>query len=51
MVFSGVGKTAAEIDRALAADILEFNVESEAELQLLASARRNFEGGHVLRSV
>ncbi len=36
MVFSGVGKTAAEIDRALAAGILEFNVESEAELQLLA---------------
>ena len=36
VVFSGVGKTAAEIDRALAADILEFNVESEAELQLLA---------------
>src|SRR5208337_928732 len=37
VVFSGVGKTAAEIDRALTADILEFNVESEAELQLLAA--------------
>jgi diaminopimelate decarboxylase len=37
IVFSGVGKTAAEIDRALSAGILEFNVESEAELQLLAA--------------
>lgn len=37
VVFSGVGKTAAEIDLALAADILEFNVESEAELDLLAA--------------
>ncbi len=37
VVFSGVGKTAAEIDRALAAGILEFNVESEDELELLAS--------------
>ena len=36
VVFSGVGKTATEIDRALIADILEFNVESEAELELLA---------------
>jgi diaminopimelate decarboxylase len=36
VVFSGVGKTAEEIDRALTAGILEFNVESEAELQLLA---------------
>jgi diaminopimelate decarboxylase len=35
VVFSGVGKTEAEIDRALKAGILEFNVESEAELQLL----------------
>ena len=40
VVFSGVGKTAAEIDRALAAGILEFNVESEAELELLASRAR-----------
>ncbi len=37
VVFSGVGKTAEEIDRALAAGILEFNVESEAELELLAT--------------
>jgi diaminopimelate decarboxylase len=39
-VFSGVGKTAAEIDRALAAGILQFNVESEAELALLAVRAR-----------
>lgn len=37
VVFSGVGKTAEEIDRALSVDILEFNVESEAELELLAA--------------
>ncbi len=37
VVFSGVGKTAAEIDRALTAGILQFNVESEAELELLAA--------------
>jgi diaminopimelate decarboxylase len=36
VVFSGVGKTAAEIDLALKAGILEFNVESGAELALLA---------------
>ena len=36
VVFSGVGKTASEIDLALRAGILEFNVESEAELALLA---------------
>jgi diaminopimelate decarboxylase len=35
VVFSGVGKTAAEIDLAVKAGILEFNVESEAELMLL----------------
>jgi diaminopimelate decarboxylase len=40
VVFSGVGKTAAEIDLALAADILEFNAESEAELALLAARAR-----------
>jgi diaminopimelate decarboxylase len=41
-VFSGVGKTTAEIDAALGANILMFNVESESELQLLAAraARR-----------
>jgi diaminopimelate decarboxylase len=36
VVFSGVGKTAAEIDAGLKARILAFNVESEAELKLLA---------------
>jgi diaminopimelate decarboxylase len=40
VVFSGVGKTAAEIDAALEAGILEFNVESEAELELLAARAR-----------
>lgn len=34
-VFSGVGKTPAEMDAALAANILVFNVESAAELDLL----------------
>ena len=34
-VFSGVGKTAEEMRRALAAGILSFNVESEAELRRL----------------
>jgi len=37
VVFSGVGKTVAEIDLALEAGILQFNVESEAELGLLAA--------------
>lgn len=37
VVFSGVGKQAWEIDAALKADILQFNVESEAELHLLAA--------------
>jgi diaminopimelate decarboxylase len=37
VVFSGAGKTAAEIDQALSLDILEFNVESAAELELLAA--------------
>jgi diaminopimelate decarboxylase len=40
VVFSGVGKTPAEIDLALKAGILEFNVESEAELELLAERAR-----------
>lgn len=35
IVYSGVGKKAAEMDLALDADILMFNVESEEELQLL----------------
>ena len=37
VVYSGVGKTAAEIDLALGSGILAFNVESEAELELLAA--------------
>jgi diaminopimelate decarboxylase len=40
VVFSGVGKTAAEIDLALRAGILEFNVESEAEIELLTGRAR-----------
>lgn len=36
VVFSGVGKSEAEMREALAADILCFNVESEAELERLA---------------
>jgi diaminopimelate decarboxylase len=37
VVFSGVGKTAAEMDTALEAGILLFNLESEAELALLGA--------------
>lgn len=37
IVFSGVGKTAREIDFALSAGILCFNVESEPELELLSA--------------
>lgn len=37
VVFSGVGKTAAEIDLALRSGILIFNVESAGELDLLAA--------------
>jgi diaminopimelate decarboxylase len=40
VVFSGVGKTMPEIDRGLEAGILEFNVESEAELELLIARAR-----------
>src|ERR1700722_188324 len=40
VVFSGVGKTASEIDFALQSGILQFNVESEAELALLATRAR-----------
>ncbi|MCC6746658.1 MAG: diaminopimelate decarboxylase [Deltaproteobacteria bacterium] len=36
IVFSGVGKQAFELERALEAGILMFNVESEGELELLA---------------
>jgi diaminopimelate decarboxylase len=37
VVFSGVGKTSAEIDAALAAGIFVFNAESEPELSLIDS--------------
>ncbi|MDQ6684583.1 MAG: diaminopimelate decarboxylase, partial [Pseudomonadota bacterium] len=37
VVFSGVGKTRAEIATALEADVLCFNVESEGELEVLAT--------------
>jgi diaminopimelate decarboxylase len=40
VVFSGVGKTAEEIDLALAAGILVFNAESESEVALLAERAR-----------
>ena len=36
IVYSGVGKTSPEIEQALAAGVLLFNVESESELHLLA---------------
>lgn len=36
IVFSGVGKTAAEMRQALSAGVMCFNVESEAELELLS---------------
>jgi diaminopimelate decarboxylase len=38
VVFSGVGKTASEIDYALREDVFAFNCESEAELELLNAA-------------
>ena len=40
VVFSGVGKTVAEMDLALRSGILIFNVESEAEMELLAERAR-----------
>ncbi len=40
VVFSGVGKTAQEMDAALCGGILMFNVESEAELRLLGERAR-----------
>jgi diaminopimelate decarboxylase len=50
-VFSGVGKTPAEMDAALAAGILIFNVESEGELELLAerAARKRIRASIALR--
>jgi diaminopimelate decarboxylase len=51
VVFSGVGKTAEEIDLALNAKVLAFNVESEAELTLLAAraAKRKRKARFALR--
>jgi diaminopimelate decarboxylase len=43
VVYSGVGKTASEIDEALTAGILAFNVESEAELDLLAARAKKLQ--------
>lgn len=40
VVYSGVGKTQSEIDSALAAGILMFNVESAGELELLEARAR-----------
>lgn len=40
VVFSGVGKTVAEMDAGLAAGILMFNVESAGELELLEARAR-----------
>ncbi|MEM1409535.1 MAG: diaminopimelate decarboxylase, partial [Pseudomonadota bacterium] len=36
IVYSGVGKTRAELQKALSAEILQFNVESVAELKMLS---------------
>ena len=51
VVFSGVGKTAAEIEYALASGIHSFNCESESELALIDSlaARRGVRAGFALR--
>ena len=42
VVFSGVGKTRAEMRQALAAGVMCFNVESEAELETLSSVAVQF---------
>jgi diaminopimelate decarboxylase len=44
VVFSGVGKTASEMDLALRAGILVFNVEGEEELELLAERAAKLRG-------
>jgi diaminopimelate decarboxylase len=41
VVFSGVGKTEAEVDAGLAAGILMFNVESAGELELIEARARH----------
>ncbi len=43
IVFAGVGKTEVEMEAALGAGILAFNVESEGELRLLDSVARRME--------
>ena len=43
VVFSGAGKTVPEIDQALTLGILEFNVESAAELELLAARAKKLQ--------
>src|SRR5262245_20718836 len=40
IVFAGVGKTPAEMEEALEAGILLFNVESEAEVEVLADVAK-----------
>jgi diaminopimelate decarboxylase len=52
-VFSGVGKTAEEMDLALRAGILLFNVESEEEIELLAerSARKKKTANFLLKPI
>jgi len=47
VVFSGVGKTRAEMDRALRAGVMCFNVESEAELDVLSAVAA--QSGHTAR--
>src|SRR5690242_17996776 len=51
VVFSGVGKTAAEVEYALANGIHSFNCESETELALIDSlaARRGVKAGFAIR--
>jgi len=47
VVFSGVGKTRAEMEQALVAGVACFNVESEAELELLSGVAQA--GGRIAR--
>src|ERR1700742_2943578 len=47
ILFSGVGKTEAELRQALGEDVLCINVESESELELLS--RLAIESGHTAR--
>ena len=49
VVYSGVGKTDAEIDLALNSGILQFNVESQAELAQLARRAQSSSARRVLR--